>query len=457
MKKKLFILVISMFLFASISSTAQNYYNKTYNFGAIDHPVAIITDSLENVYVCGWYEDENNENQRAFILKTDNNGQEIWRDTLDVPSKYFALCLTHTGDIALAGSQNNRCFLNLRSSQTGMEIWEYEESESDDYWFATVNEVIDSTVYKLHVVKTKYGPHRIWDYLFDPIDGNYLYDYKDIDNTIYGITHTSSLIDHDQVWSASAYSENNEQMGLIVNQNFRPETSFYWFFNALHIAGVHHYFDNQGCVVRYFQWSDGEYDMSVLILDYNIYEVWGNSFEIMHDNFSVTGSDKHKNGKFIITGTIINELALWFIDHDLTYMEEQIITTQKPRTGIDVIALSSLDMILMGSEQPNASNNTTDVFLMKLDNNGLVSVIKNKLPDQLSIYPNPASDKIFIKDNNHSLQAANAQILNSMGRTVKTISNLNSPVSVSDLPSGLYVVVIYSNNKLLYRKKFIKR
>ncbi len=454
MKKYLHFLVISTFLFAFLSSAAQNYYNQTYNFGAIDHPVAIITDSLENVYVCGWYEDENNENQHAFVFKTDNNGQEVWRNTLGVPSKYVALCLTHNGGVSLAGSRNNRCFLSSLDSQTGTEIWNYEEPGSEDYWFATVNEVIDSSVYKLHVVKTKYGPHRIWYYLFDPLNGSYINDVKDNINTVYGITYTSTLMTVDEIWSASDYNG----QGLIVYNNFGsgPNAGFLWIFACLHIAGVHRYSEDRGCSVHYFDWGGGDYSMQVLTMKINGSGVWGNSFEITQDNFSVTGSDKFENGNFVITGTIDQELALWFIDHDLTFMTDLTIPTDKPRTGIDVVALPSLNMILMGSEQPNAGSNATDVFLMKLDYNGLVSTGENKLPDQISVYPNPARDKIFIKNSSHSLQAAKAQILNSMGRTVKTISNINRPVSVFDLPVGLYVVVVYGNNKMLYRKKFIK-
>ncbi|RLD85747.1 MAG: hypothetical protein DRJ09_12545 [Bacteroidetes bacterium] len=410
---------------------------------------------MENVYVCGWYEDKYNENARAFVLKTDSNGQEIWRDTLDVPSKYFALCITHTGNLILAGSLNNLCFLNTLNSQTGTEIWEYEDSTSNDYWFATVNEIIDSNVYKLFLRRTKYDPHKLCYYLIDPVGGSILDKHIDI-NTVYGITYTSSLMTPEKVWTGGNYNFNT---GLVRYNNFGLGSYLgcYWTFSAIHIAGVHNYSTNRGCTVQYYDWGGGNYYMQVLTMKFDVSGIWGNSFEITRDNFSVTGSDKYENGKFVITGTINNELALWFIDHDLTEMEDKTIPTQNPRTGIDVVALPSSDMILMGSEQTDADSSSTDIFLMKLDQNGLVSTGENKLGQSLNIYPNPASDKIFIKNGNHSLQVATAQILNSMGRTVKTIYNLNRPVSVSDLPSGLYVVVIYSNNKLLYREKFIKR
>ncbi len=452
MKKYLPFLILPLVLFVSLTGSAQGYYDKTYDFGVVDHPVALIADSLENVYVCGWYEDENNENARAFILKTDSNGQEVWRDTLDVPSKYFALCLTHTGDIALAGSRNNRCFLTLHNSQTGAEVWEYEQANSTGYWFATVNEVLDSSNYKLHVKKTKYGPHHIWYYLFDPINGNYLYDNINL-STIYGITYTSILMTADIVWTAGGLNENE---GLIVNENFGPGISSFWYFDALHIAGVQHYGDDHGCSVHYY-YGWGDYYMQVLTMKLDATDIWGNSFIITHNNFTVTGSDKYENGKFVITGTIDNELALWFIDHDLTEMEDKTIPTQYTRVGVDVVALPSTDMILMGTEQPDTGSNATDVFLMKLDQNGLVSTPEHQQRKTISVYPNPAANQLYIKSNGQNLNQAKAYIVNGMGQTVKTIPNLNRPIDLSNFTKGLYVVMVYDNNKLVSQQKFIKK
>ncbi|RLD90196.1 MAG: hypothetical protein DRJ09_05010 [Bacteroidetes bacterium] len=453
MKECLPFLILPLVLLVSLTGSAQGYYDKTYDFGVVDHPVAVITDSLENVYVCGWYEDKNNENARAFILKTNSSGQEVWRDTLDVPSKYFALCLTHTGDIALAGSRNNRCFLTLHNCQTGAEIWEYEQADSSGYWFATVNEVLDSSIYKLHVVKTKYGPHRIWYYLFDPLNGNYLSDDKDVVNTIYGITYTSILMTADKVWTAGDLNENE---GLIVYKNFEPGNSLYIYFDALHIAGVQHYGYDYGCSVHYF-YGWGDYYMEVLTIKLDGTDGWGMSFKIVHNNFTVTGSDKYENGKFIITGTIDNELALWFIGHDLTEMEDKTIPTQYTRAGVDVVALPSTDMILMGTERPDTGSNATDVFLMKLDQNGLVSTPEHQQQKTILVYPNPAANQLYIKSSSQSLSHAQAYIVNSMGQTVKTITNLNRLIDLSNLTKGLYVVMVYDKNKLLSQQKFIKK
>ncbi len=444
-------------LLFSSSLFAQNYFNHTYNFGDIDHPLAIVTDSLENIYVCGWFEDTINQVPHAFVLKTDADGQELWRATLADTSKFYALCLTHTGNLVLAGSKKNHCYLTSLDNSTGSEQWINEDTVSENFWLATVDEILDSTGYELFVRKETSGPHKIRYLLYNPLNGNLLLEYIDI-NTVSGVAYTSGLMAPDKVWTGGGY---DEYFGLVWYKNFGPGLSAYWTFSALHVAGVEKYSAERGSVVRYFIWGDGTYWMAVLTMNLDISnpDVWGNAFEIEHtqDKFMVAGSDKYENGKFVITGTVENELALWFIDHDLTYMKEKTIATTYPRAGVDVLCLPSLDMILMGTEQPDSTNNSTDIFLMKLDSSGIVSTPEHKPTENFTVYPNPAADKLYIKGNELNLNHATAYFINSTGQTVKTVTGLNDPISVSDLPGGLYIVVVYSDGKLLSRQKFVKK
>ena len=260
----------------------------------------------------------------------------------------------------------------------------------------------------------------------------------------------------EKVWTAG---DLDDYSGLVLGKNYNGvgNLGFYWDFKSSHVAGVHRYSAKRGSVVRYYVWYDGTKWLAVLTMLNDGGDVWGNSFEIVHDTFNVAGSGKYENGKFVVTGTIDNELALWFIDHDLTYMEEKTIATATPRAGVDVVCLPSLDMILMGTEQPDSTNNNTNVFLMKLDSTGLVSTPEHQQQQTISVYPNPAANQLYIKSNGQRLNHAKAYIVNSMGQTVKTVVNLNRPIDLSNLTKGLYVVVVYNNNKLVSQQKFIKK
>ncbi len=456
--KKYILFYFILILFLSKAGFSQNYYDKTYSFGYYDNPFAMTTDSLGNIIVCGWYSDESSEKTMAFALKVNPNGEELWRITLEDTSKYYALCVTSTGNIALAGSKNRHSYLSMINGQSGNEIWSIEDSSSTAYWFASVNEVLDSGIYKLHAVKCKYGPRYQWYYLFDTQTGAYLYDKHGYAFLFTGLVYTSNLVSPSVVWTAGDLmclsSDTTVCKGLIDFDNFGVGDSGMWLFLSQHVAGVDKYSDTEGCVVRLFEWDPGEYFMGVLVMTLGDLTVYGNAFDILHDTFTVTGSGMLGEDKILVTGTIDNNLSLWMIKHDLTGMEEEIIPTGKPRSGVDVIGLTTMDMVLMGTEEEG--NGATDVFLMKLNYNGTVSTEENTISEDFTVYPNPAKDKLWIKTNKTKMQHTQVCIVNTVGKTVCTSTGLNNPVSLSGLSQGLYVVLVMNNNKVVYRQKFIK-
>jgi hypothetical protein len=194
--------------------------------------------------------------------------------------------------------------------------------------------------------------------------------------------------------------------------------------------------------------------MGVLVMNLDDLSVYGNAFDILHDTFTVTGSGILGEDKILVTGTIDNKLALWMIKHNLVDgMNERVFNFKKPRSGVDVLGLPSTDIVLMGTEEEESG---TDVFLMKLTSDGTVSTEENIKPVNISVYPNPATDKLWIKSSATGLQHAEVIILNSMGKIVKTALGLNDAIAVNTLPQGFYVVMVVNNNKIVFRQKFVK-
>jgi hypothetical protein len=168
------------------------------------------------------------------------------------------------------------------------------------------------------------------------------------------------------------------------------------------------------------------------------------------------GSGKYENGNFVITGTIDSVLALWFIDHELNGMKEKIIDTDQRRSGVDVVCLPTEDMVIMGTEHAGNNESATDVFLMKRNHDGLVSTPEHHFKENITLYPNPVTNRLYLKSSGYNLNGAKAYIVNSTGQTVKTVTNLLGPVTVSDLPEGLYVMMVLSDGKVVFNKKFVK-
>jgi len=444
MKTKLYILIFT--LIAPLLLASQVYYDRTYDIGFNDHPVAFVSDAIGNTYVCGWFEDANFENQRAFVFKVNIDGSEEWRVTLEEPSKYMALCITEGGNIALAGSRNNHSFLNLLDKDSGSEIWSYQQVSSPGYWFGSVNEITDGTEYRLHAAKTTDAKHKITYYVFDPDSGNFIKSVSDI-NYIYNPVFTSSQIASDRIWFA------NEE--LIIFNNMDGYCGM-WYFNILHIAGLDKYSPTQGCVVRLFYWpGDGKYYIGVLTMTNEDPTVYGNAWEVIYQNYAVTGSGILDNGKLLVTGTIEGELALWFIDHELTTMTDRNYPSVNPRVGIDVLGLPTNDMVIMGTET-GSTKNATDVFLMKLNEEGLVSTEElTHLDDNIQIFPNPTSGEIFVKSSTN--KNVEIKIMNGLGQLVKKISTINQSTSINELPKGMYIASIYVDGLLVSQEKLIKK
>jgi len=87
--------------------------------------------------------------------------------------------------------------------------------------------------------------------------------------------------------------------------------------------------------------------------------------------------------------------------------------------------------------------------------------LKNPKPSSIVIYPNPASDRIYIKSNEIS-KISRIEMLNTIGKTVKVIDNPSSisneiSLKVADLPSGIYFVRVLSEGNTQTLRVLVSR
>ncbi len=87
-----------------------------------------------------------------------------------------------------------------------------------------------------------------------------------------------------------------------------------------------------------------------------------------------------------------------------------------------------------------------------------LSTQDTELQNQISLYPNPASDFVFIKTPT-GFNINNIKVFSMTGQLLNTINNLNTPnkinLNTSKLKNGIYFVVIESNSKINLVKKLI--
>ncbi len=447
---KLILSQLTVFVFLANMAFSQNYFDKTYSIGFNDTPTAFISDAENNLIVCGWTEAEGDETvPRAFALKVDASGNELWRIVLDETSKFYALCETSEGNIALAGSKDDYCFLRMVNGTTGEKIWEYQGDDSEGFWFGSVNELQinedGNIVRKLHLSKTTSGQHHFLYYLMSPETGEVL-EQNENPNYNYDPVYTSTLIKPDMVWVAAVTPGG---AGVVVNDNFGEGGGFLWTFSAKRIAGVERFSADQACVVRSFT-----HEIAILTYNLTYADVYGNDFPVDHEGFTVGGSGMLGNyDKVLVTGSVDGELALWGINNSLENMEEVLLPSALPRTGVDVIGYQDDNLVVMGIEN-GTEKGAADIFLRKMNYYQIISVDEISGDEEIVLYPNPVTDHFYIR--NPGKKELRYVITDLSGRTVKEGRYLNGTVETSRLPEGVFTVRVFSDSKLLKQAKFVK-
>lgn len=99
----------------------------------------------------------------------------------------------------------------------------------------------------------------------------------------------------------------------------------------------------------------------------------------------------------------------------------------------------------------NTCSNSAIITQTVVDCTGLKEQILSQ--DSFLIYPNPTSGSFTIKGINNIL----VNIVDELGRTVKTLLVMDEPVSVQDLPPGIYFITGTYANQFLKQKVIITR
>ncbi|MCX6286188.1 MAG: T9SS type A sorting domain-containing protein, partial [Bacteroidetes bacterium] len=157
------------------------------------------------------------------------------------------------------------------------------------------------------------------------------------------------------------------------------------------------------------------------------------------------------NLSFIILGKIDSSLNLtWqkYYGGDMYYMVWSIIATTD---GGCIIGASSNDLTTQGEER--------DVYILKVDSNGIVTGINNQPPvltPEVIVYPNPGNDRIYVET---QLKNAIFFLYDLTGREVlhACLLPVRNSIQVQNLKSGLYIYKLIQNSQVKECGKWIKK
>ena len=77
------------------------------------------------------------------------------------------------------------------------------------------------------------------------------------------------------------------------------------------------------------------------------------------------------------------------------------------------------------------------------------SGIENIKDNQISIYPNPAKDELFIQS---ELQIKKVELYSITGALLLSENNFNEKISVYGFPQGVYMVKVYTDEGMVVSK-----
>ena len=164
---------------------------------------------------------------------------------------------------------------------------------------------------------------------------------------------------------------------------------------------------------------------------------------------------------FAVTGNLNGYTGYMILDIDGSVIENKKFG-YRPGYFNSVTKTSDCGLFLVGNiYNTNIQNKDidTNVYVVRTKGNNkyLTTVTEINQGSQLSIFPNPANNKLTIQCPVTGAAKATLSLYNSMGRPVReyTITNGSSTIDISNLPPGIYLVKLLVNDEI-YSNKFIK-
>jgi uncharacterized delta-60 repeat protein len=180
---------------------------------------------------------------------------------------------------------------------------------------------------------------------------------------------------------------------------------------------------------------------------------YGNSFGLGKD--IAIQSD----GKYLITGgKYLMRINATNGSLDTSFDgQDGILEYPDASSSFDAIALDNNKIYLAGAK--SISTFDKDGIVTRVNNNFSTGISSLSVDNQfITLYPNPAFDKIVIDVKDNEFEAISLSILNAMGQTVlqkATYENANN-LDISTLAKGLYFVRIEAKDGRKAIQKFIK-
>ncbi len=467
-------LIFSFLIFSSLVMFSQVTFEKTYTNGSLDLGASVL--EVEDGYVmCGATFDDANLDFDIFATKVDLDGVVVWTKiytSTGIGHGYANyMCETADGDFLLTGTSydpavGDQDVFVLKIDGDGNELWVEEfdgggaENDGANYITEDADGIITVCGYASFEV-AKAIVKKMWIFGLQP-DGtkiaerfyslngddeaNSFIDLADGSMAIIGTSYDNINGDYDgvlikanamgeEVWKVFSIGTANEEYndfvidingnfiitGLIEDEINKDDDLLLMSVSADgNILNYSYTFDYSAGddVANRIYIKDGEYFLAGYIGDTQFNDVDAYLARINPATGTILGS--------VVYGDIYDDE---FYDFDFT---------------------ADGGYICIGYQ--NTSTSTSDIYLVKTDDNGEVTSIKDAIKiEETKIYPNPTSNIINISNDIFE----NYSITSIEGKIVDNGSIENKIVNVNTLPAGIYFITL-KNERQTSTFKFVK-
>ena len=451
MKKYIYVFSVALF-FSNILYSQGIIFQKSYDFSYDDAAHDVIATTDNGFILVGETRNEN-DIRNMLIIKTDENGDLVWSKTYGADSSCHAKRIINSigGNYLIAGSYGSQAYL-LKINSEGDSIWSnifYNEYGS------SLRDVVELNNSDLLLIQT-----------------------------IFLIPYSSKIIYTDAtgntLWNISASANESKDIHLISDSEFYVAG-----FNGIanYPFNILTKYDILGNVVLNEEFSsfEGINVCSAISQDENIYMggMKDNGYlfnaSIMKSNFecellwektyfdlaysSITSIVSADSNYIIAAGVYNDELFILRINENGDSLKSIRFDEYNMQQGNAMILQE--DNLLIAGLHFNWSEGK-DVYFIKLNLDTLSVGIINpyeKMNSDIIIFPNPATDKIFIEipseinDDNIEVVLWN----NSGQKITKLFSNTDDVIemSVQNLTNGIYFVSLSISKQTIITKKII--
>lgn len=469
------ILLLPCLVFSQTVTWDRTYNNKDYDKSRSIKP------TIDNGFIVAG-RTGSIDSTDIYILKLNESGDTVWTKTIGDPGceEAYSIIQTGEGNYVISGYKSPSCnytdfyIYALKLNETGQIVWEYSypggnrtgydivETYDGGYLILGINYAF--TAEEIILIKLNQDGQFVWDKKYDfQSSPNLMYEViQTQDSGFIFVGERMNKFEQD-IWIMKTNKYGDSTWSKTINyQDHDAAYSIKQLENGDFIVaangGINKYGQNH--LLTYKLDSSGEID-------------WVKSYSKDNAYFSSSSIISTNDGNFLTTGSIskpVGGKGIFLFKQNSLGDSIWLRTFERGVFGgsSEIHQTSDEGYIISGYVSNNGSGSDVDIWVLKLNESGLVKT-KSELhlpQNSITVFPNPANDFVFcsvdtpnISNNSIDIEiySMDFKLQKRFPVQLKIQENNIFPLSISGLSSGTYIISVELDNEIITKKIVISK